>query len=225
MNSYKYDTHVHTSETSPCGRVPGTMGARMYKEAGYHGIVITDHYFNEYFSSLGKKSWEEKIDIYLQGYKNAYNEGQKIGLNVILGMELRFSENYNDYLVYGIDEAFLKENPKLYELNLKKFKERIKGKDILVYQAHPFRSWVSPADPKYLDGAEVFNGCPRQNSRNHRALRFAQENHLRMISGSDFHQIEDVAIGGIVLPEAPVNSNEFYQLLFHDRIIELLSEE
>ena len=39
--------------------------------------------------------------------------GDELGLDVILGAELRFPENDNDYLVYGIDEAWLRANPYL----------------------------------------------------------------------------------------------------------------
>lgn len=225
MNSYIFDTHVHTSETSPCGKIDGAMVSRLYKNAGYHGIVITDHYYDGYFNSLKIRNWEDKVEYFLQGYRNAYKEGQKIGLNVLLGIEIRFTENFNDYLVYGIDEEFLVENPMLYKLGLREFKKLIKGTDALIYQAHPYRLLISPANPQYLDGVEVFNGNPRHNSRNHRALKFANENNLKMISGSDFHQNQDLAIGGIILPENPETSIEFSGLLNDNRIIELISEK
>ena len=44
---------------------------RYYKEAGYNGIIITDHYYKEYFESMLEGSWEEKTDIYLSGYRAA----------------------------------------------------------------------------------------------------------------------------------------------------------
>jgi predicted metal-dependent phosphoesterase TrpH len=222
MNLYKYDTHVHTSETSPCGGIEGKKLVQLYKNAGYRGLVITDHYFNQYFDSLNDGSWEEKIESYLKGYKAALDEGRKLGLNIILGMEIRFEENDNDYLVYGIDEAFLIENKELYKLGLEKFKKLAESNDLLIYQAHPFRSWIVPVDTKYLDGVEVFNGNPRQESANPLALSYANSNKLKMISGSDFHQIEDLALGGIVIPEAPENSLEFVKLLNSNKIIELL---
>ncbi|MCX7708675.1 MAG: PHP domain-containing protein [Clostridia bacterium] len=225
MSLYRFDTHVHTSETSPCGRIDGAMVARLYKHAGYDGIVITDHYCSSVFNSIKTKNWAEKVDIFLEGYRNAYEEGQRIGLKVILGIELCFDESFNDYLVYGIDEVFLKEHPRLYELGLKKFREFVKDRSILIYQAHPYRSWVAPADPKLLDGVEVFNGNPRHNSKNHRALGFAKENKLKMLSGSDFHQKEDLALGGIVLSECPADSKEFAQLLRENKVVELLDSE
>ena len=218
---YKYDTHIHTSETSSCGKIDGASIARMYKSVGYDGLVITDHYTSDYFRYLHQKTWEEKIDTFLEGYRSAFNEGQKIGLNVILGIELQFEENYNDYLIYGITEEFLKENKELYKYTLKEFWELTRNKSILIYQAHPFRSWVTPANPSYLDGVEVFNGSPRFNSQNQLALAFAKYSNLMMISGSDFHEIGDLATGGILTYEAPTTSKEFVQLLINDGIVEL----
>ena len=38
------ELHLHTSESSPCGRVPAKKGMTMYREAGYDGVVVTDHF-------------------------------------------------------------------------------------------------------------------------------------------------------------------------------------
>jgi histidinol phosphatase-like PHP family hydrolase len=135
----KFETHMHTSETSQCGRVEAREGIRLYKEAGYDGVVITDHYYDGFFKKIDNASWENKIDCYLRGYRNAVCEGAKLSLKVLLGIEIRFVENANDYLVYGITEKFLKENPELYKLGLKGFNELIEKEDMLIYQAHPYR--------------------------------------------------------------------------------------
>jgi predicted metal-dependent phosphoesterase TrpH len=174
---------------------------------------------------LQLKSWKDKVDAYLSGYRSAREEGQKIGITVLLGMELRFDENYNDYLVYGFDESFLLDYKELYNMGLKKFKSFARKNNLLIYQAHPFRSWVTPANPAYLDGVEVFNGNPRHDSNNQLALTFARKNKLKMLSGSDFHQKEDLALGGIVLSEVPSSSSELVHLLNDNGIVELLPEK
>lgn len=83
--------------------------------------------------------------------------GRGIGLRVILGMELRFFGNADDYLVYGIDESFLKAMPYLFMKDLKIFHRITQQHDFLIYQVHPFRSGITPANPKDLDGVEVYN--------------------------------------------------------------------
>ena len=44
MEKFLLDMHMHTKETSSCGEVPAAEGVRLYKEAGYQGVMITDHY-------------------------------------------------------------------------------------------------------------------------------------------------------------------------------------
>lgn len=197
----RYETHLHTSETSPCGRVPAVDAVRIYKRAGYTGIVVTDHYFRDFFEDQHFKSWAAKIARYLEGYHNALEEGARLGLDVHLGMEIRFDENANDYLVYGFDEDFLRRNKKLYRLGLESFRKLTAGSGIVIVQAHPFRPHMIPADPSLLDGIEVYNGNPRHDSSNHLALEYAQQNGLKMLSGSDFHQTQDAARGGITVAE------------------------
>lgn len=225
MITYKLDTHVHTSQTSPCGKVDAKELVHLYKEAGYDGLVITDHYYRAYFENLDQSNWEDKIKQYLQGYHNALAEGKRLGLTILLGMEIRFDENENDYLVYGLDEDFLYKNKQLYTLNLQTFYKLIQNTSIRIYQAHPFRPRMIPADPHCLHGIEIYNGNPRHNSNNQKAYDYAQQNQLQMISGSDFHQVQDIARGGIVLPEAPTTCKEFAQILKEDKIIGLLHTE
>jgi len=222
MAIYKYDTHVHTKEVSPCGKVPAIEVVKLYKDAGYHGIVITDHYCDSFFESLYSLSWDEKIDRYLKGYNMALESGKKLGLKVLLGMEIRFIENANDYLVYGFDEDFLRENKELYKLNLKGFRELTKDKNILIFQAHPFRPAMIPAPPELLDGIEIFNGNPRHNSNNDLAYEYALKNQLLMLSGSDFHQKGDVAAGGIIISESIDNSKEFSDIIRNNEVAELI---
>jgi len=197
MKTILIDTHVHTGEVSSCGMVPAKNMIEYYKRAGYDGVIITDHYYDGYFESLSCKLWDDKVDCYLSGYRAALEEGSRVGLKVFLGMEIRFQEGPEDYLVYGIDEEYLRKNPKLYQHTLESYRESIKGSDILIFQAHPFRKGLKVADPKLLDGVEIMNGNPRHDSHNDLAFDFALKHGLMMIAGSDAHRPEDVGRGGI----------------------------
>ncbi len=221
---HKYETHFHTSETSQCGRVKAEEAVRIYHKAAYTGLVVTDHYYNGFFERHPFRSWDKKIDLYLAGYRNALAEGQRLGMDIQLGMEIRFNENANDYLVYGFDEAFLRKQRKLYRLTLKEFRELTAGMGIVIIQAHPFRVHMVPASPKLIDGVEVYNGNPRHNSSNHLALKYAQENKLKMLSGSDFHQPQDAARGGILVADR-IAANGFVPLILQEKIVELIKTE
>jgi len=219
---YKYDTHVHTAETSPCGKVKAEDVVKLYKNAGFSGIVVTDHYYSGLFKNSVHVTWKEKMRDYLKGYKIALEEGEKAGLKVILGVELSFTESFNDYLIYGITEDFLFEEGELYNLTLKEFRKIADKEGFLIYQAHPFRDMMERADPSLLDGVEVYNGHPYHMNRNDLALEFAKSNNLKMISGSDFHMTEALGRGGILTDAEVNNSIEFAGMLRTNESIRLI---
>jgi histidinol phosphatase-like PHP family hydrolase len=219
---FKFDTHVHTVETSPCARVKGAEIAKLYKEKGYSGIIVTDHYSIRTFIKMSGKSWDEKIEQYLSGYREAKRMGDAIGLKVLLGAELTFNFSINDYLVFGIDEEFLRKHLNLCKLGIAKLRKLADQYNLLVYQAHPYRLGMKRANPEFLDGVEVFNGNPRHNSKNDLALKFARKHGLLMSSGSDFHRMEDAATGGVFLPSVPENSQELVKMLRKQKSIELI---
>ncbi len=219
---FRYEMHLHTRETSPCGKVKGKEIVRLYKEKGYDGIVVTDHYNLMFFGSFSKMKWSDKVDMYLKGYRNALNEGRKLGMSVLLGMEIRLRFNFNEYLVYGFDEEFLFNNPKLYHMSLRKLSALVKKHNFVIYQAHPYRIGMTRCKREYIDGIEVYNGNPRHNSRNDKAKEYAKVHNLKTISGSDFHRIEDAGRGGVILPYNPNNGAELAKILRESKKVKLI---
>lgn len=207
-----YDCHVHTNEVSACGLIDAAEMVELYQRANYTGIVITDHYYDYYFEHLDG-TWAEKIEKYLSGYTEAKKRGQELDVEVLLGLELRFAGTPEDYLVYGVDRNFLLEYPRLDQLGLKKFSLLAKKHNLLVVQAHPFRSGLQVAEAQYLDGIEIFNGNPRHDSHNDLALAYAQQHSLIQLACSDAHQYQDVARAGIYLPVRVRTSAELVEVL------------
>ncbi len=219
---YLFDAHVHTAEVSPCGRIPAAEMVRRYRDAGYHGIVITDHYHATTVNHGRSAIWDAIMDRYLTGYRIAREEGDRLGILVLLGLELTFSgPAMNDYLVYGVTEEFLFRVPRLCALGLSPVSALAREEGFLIYQAHPFRVGQKPAPTGYIDGMEVYNGNPRCESRNHRALEHARRTGLAMISGSDAHQVEDIGRGGFRLSEMPADGAGFVKLLRETRMPEM----
>lgn len=200
MKKYLYEMHFHTKNTSNCANVSAEKAVEEYINAGYDGIVVTDHLSPSTYMKYGREllSWHKKVDFFLRGY-NAAKKAAAGRINVLLGMELRFrtSEGENDYLVYGINEGFLYKHPNLLEMNIKNFYELAHKNGFLVFQAHPFRVGMKVTNPKYLDGVEIFNGNPRHNSSNDIAEMWAKKYDLLVTSGSDYHELEDLGSGGI----------------------------
>ena len=116
----------------------------------------------------------------------------------MLGMELRFDENSNDYLIFGITEEFLRNNPPLYEMNPSSFSKLARENGILFVQAHPFRNSMTVIQPWLLDGVEVFNGHMGHDSRNEIANMWAEKYGLIKTSGTDFHYDHVPANAGIL---------------------------
>ena len=99
MKEYLYDPHTHTAETSKCGHLPAAEVVDRYAGHGFSGLVVTDHLHPEYLSRIDTDhNWDHVIDHYLAGYRASKARGDELGLDVILGAELRFPENDNDYL-------------------------------------------------------------------------------------------------------------------------------
>ena len=80
---------------------------------------------------------------------------------------------------------------------LKRTAKFFRNNGCIIIQAHPFRPYIYRANPKYLDGVEIFNGNPRHNSSNDIAEMWAKKYDLMVTSGSDYHEIEDLGSGGI----------------------------
>jgi len=215
LNRYKIELHAHSSESSRCGSVKAAELVEKYINAGYSALVLTDHYYARFFDKFSNLSWEKQLEKYLEGYKNAKEAAGDSEFKVFLGIEIKFNNDPNEYLVYGLDEVFLLTHPNLHHLNLKQFKILTEKEEaeILIFQAHPYRRGMAPADIELIDGLEVYNGNPRHNSNNDKALNYAKNNKLKMLSGSDFHEYEDLARGGIVSKKLPLKINELCNLL------------
>ena len=162
---------------------------KKYIELGYDGICITDHLHQEYIDTLDTKQWYSIADAYLAGTAPP-RVGDKLGLSVILGVEIRFPESERDYLLYGVDEMFLYRHPFLYDTTPQAFYGTFCD-EVLIIQAHPFRNYEFIHEG-CIHGLEIVNGNPRHANRNDRALQYALDNpDLFRLCGSDTHRIGD----------------------------------
>lgn len=212
----KIDLHVHTSEISGCALLSGEETVRLYAEAGYDAIVVTNH-----FASYNKRRFEaagfDFFAKYREGFALAEEAGKRYGLKVFCGYELRFNENENDYLVYGMDEATASDCDTIFAMDPRSFSAFAKERGILFYQAHPFRNRMTVVRPDYLFGIEVKNGNPRHDSRNDIAAAWAdRHSHLHRIGGSDCHEREDVGIAGILTEKEVNDMAELVEILKKD---------
>ena len=188
IKDYKYriELHCHTYPVSKCSQASPEKLVDLYKAAGYDAVVITDHINYTYRLRERYATDYDAAEYFLSGYRQAKEYGDKVGMNVILGME--YCADGHDILVYGIDEEFVHKTVPYVNAPLWMFREDLKDDNTLIINAHPFRGGVCELDDKNLDGAEVFNFCPGDRDRNGLIARYAKEHNIGIITcGSDFH--------------------------------------
>ena len=196
----KFELHAHTSECDKYAHLSGAELVRAYSEAGYRGMVITDHYFSLFYEwwrdELCPDDHQQIMHRYLQGYYAARNEAEKRGFTVLCGAEVRFDHTINDFLVYGLEEQDFYRLPLLNRLkNVEELVEVLPSHAVVV-QAHPFRDKMTVMSPDALFGIEVHNGGT-DPFRNEMARLYAEHYGKAMTSGSDIHHIKALARGGI----------------------------
>lgn len=206
---YKYDTHLHTMQASFCANVPGKFQAEAYKEAGYDGIIITDHFFRGNTCISRELPWEERINQFYSGYEDAKKRGDKIGIKVFFGWEETYAGT--DFLIYGLDKEWLLEHPECEYWTIQEQYQEVSAAGGLVVHAHPFRKrdYIPKIRlfPNLIHAVEVYN-AGNDEEENRRALTYAQQYDLPMTSGSDNHTAHVLCSG--VATNKPLNSIQDY---------------
>ena len=183
---FRIELHTHTAPASPCSSFSAKALAEALVREGIHAAVLTNH-FGPYHMGL-YKSKDEFLAQYLEAYRDLKREADVPGLTAIFGIELRFKENKNDYLVLGLGENDLARVYDAVEGGLKNFRATFPDKEILILQAHPDRDGMAHADAADLDGAEVFNLYPGYNPHTAISAKWAKETRLPiLVGGSDLH--------------------------------------
>ena len=213
---YKIEAHAHTLPVSACSETTVPELLEAYARLCYNGIVITNHFMTDYSTCMKDNSVDVGVKKYLNDYYEAVELGKKYGITVLLGSEIRFTENSNDYLVYGVDEKMLVEIYGYLKDGVENFRKNYSMPKSVFLQAHPFRNGMEEIDPKLLDGIETFNMHPGHNARIAVANMYAKENNLDiLIAGSDFHFLRGrcLSISAILTRKMPKDSFEFAQIL------------
>ncbi len=180
---YRVELHAHTNPVSGCSEIPPKELVQRYIALGAHGVVITNHATPNQ-KATPQKEW---LEWYTQDYMDTKAAGDKAGLQVYLGMEIRFPDSNNDYLVYGVDEETVAEAWDYLDKDLHQFYRRFHADDRVIVQAHPCRDGMAEVNPAYLDGVEVFNMHPGHNSRVAMAAKHPLAAEGIVTGGTDFH--------------------------------------
>ncbi len=194
---YKYETHLHTSETSKCASSSGAELAAHFKVLGYAGVFVTDHFFNGNTTVLPGLPWEERVDLFCRGYDSTREKGENLGLDVFLGWE--YGLGWAHFLTYGLGKDWLLSNPDMLEWDVLKYFDRVHEDGGWIVHAHPFREGIELVHlaPGKVDAVEIVNAA-RSDDANRYALDFAASFGLPRTGGSDIHSIKQKRHCGVV---------------------------
>ncbi len=213
---FKTEMHVHSASVSNCATVYEEDIVERYIAAGYTSLVLTNHlsrftYKNKKFDHSADP-WDVKIDYYMNGLDRMRTAAAG-RINVLLGVELRSNLDENDYLIHGIDEAFLRSFPEIMDTPIADVVTRVHEAGGLLFQAHPFRNNMRITKPSILDGIEVYNGHSGQESRNDIANMWADKFGLRKLSGTDYHHDHHVIGAGIETEQPITDTHQLVEIL------------
>ena len=203
-NMYYYELHMHTSDTSRCGKSPAADMVAAYKQKGFTGVVVTDHLMNVQSHAEPETDWNRRVEKQLAGYYAALEAGEKLGLTVYCGWELTYQDNAEDYLTLGLSPQFLYDHPWLERYDIEKYRDAVHAAGGILVRAHPYRrAWYikKPYVERegIADAIEVFNGGNSSQEENDMALAYAQKHNMPMTGGSDAHHVDETARGYIAL--------------------------
>ena len=182
---YKYETHLHTSPVSGCAIASAEETVKCYKELGYDGIFITNHFPDVDNSD---RTYEEKIEYYFSDYEKALELSETVGIKVFCGVETTYGGT--DFLVYGLDKEWFLAHPEIMSMRQSDKLTLMRESGALIVQAHPFReAWYIDhirLFPRHVDGVEIMN-ANRPDDENNLAKIYCEHYGLIKFAGSDNH--------------------------------------
>ncbi len=203
----KVEMHCHT-DGSHCAdyNIEGIIND--YLKAGYGGIVVTNHYAYKEVVRQGFSTPIEYSKAFLSWIDNAERVGKEKNFKIFYGMEVRLTYNNTEYMLYGFEKNFVLKNPEIYNLTQEQLFDLANKHNIFMYQTHPFRDGVRVGNPKFMHGAENFNGHYHHPNNNKLAKEFCDKNNLVKVTGTDFHHDDQPITTAILVPKNISNSIE-----------------
>jgi len=214
---FKTEAHLHTYPVSSCAQLTPVEQVRLFKEAGYDTVIVSDHFSPHHFKKLGEHlTFAEKVDKLCDAYLEAKAEGDRIGLTVLFSVELSFHKNH--YLLYGVTREFLKLREDIFDIDIDELYAHLKSHGITIIQAHSHRAEKCVPHPHHVDGFEI-NFNLRKDNYNERTVKVAKEYDLPLTIGSDAHRPEDVGISATLSDEKIESIEQYLRLVFERKLI------
>ncbi len=224
---YLYETHLHTYPVSRCAHETADVEdcLRFYKQLGYDGVFVTNHFLDGNINIDKNASYEEKINFYFSDYEKALLIADSIGIKVFCAVETSYGGT--DFLIYKLDKQWFLQHPEWRELKksdqLKLFAEH----GAFIIQAHPYREafYIDHIRlfPRLIHGVEVINASCNELV-NRMAGPYAEAYELAVSAGSDNHAgSKQKKLAGIAT-EQPLNSVDDFVNAVKERKVQIFSK-
>ena len=205
MKPYLYETHLHTYPVSKCAKVGVEEALAHYKQLGYTGVFITNHFIDGNMNYDKAAPYEEKIAFYFSDYEKGAALGQEMGIAVFFGIESTYKGT--DFLIYGLDKAWLLAHPEIESMKKSQMLTLMAEHGAFIVQAHPFReaSYIDHIRlyPRHVHGVETYNAS-RTAFENDLAAHYAKQYDLLLFAGSDNHTGAKQAMLGGMQSQVPI---------------------
>ena len=198
--------HLHTSPISKCAYASVRENLEFYKEIGYDGVFITNHFFDGNVGFDRTLPYAEKINLYFSDYEDGTRIGKELGIKVFCGVEMSYKGT--DFLVYGLDKEWWLDHPEIEDMKKSVQLPYLIEHGALIFQAHPFR------EARYIDhirlftcvqGVETIN-AERTDFVNKMADLYADYYGKLKIAGSDNHVASKAKNLAGVQTDTPITS-------------------
>ena len=214
---FLYELHMHTSEGSACGKSSIHDMIRFYKDRGFAGAVVTDHFSRGNCRPDRNLPWEEVVNAYCRSYSEGLETAAKLDPDLLFGLEQGYGGG-KEFLAYGFEPEFLYARPQLQAAGVAVWSQELRAVGGFLAYAHPFRQRSYIPEPRTMpdlslaDGVEVFNYCnlPEDNAL---AAETFKAGETILIAGSDLHRSEASGCCGVALPHRVHTSTDLARAL------------
>lgn len=215
---YLYETHLHTRPGSACAHNTGAEMVQAAVDMGYSGIIVTDHNWGGNTGIPRNLPWEQWVEEFATGYRDACEYASRYDFDVFWGYEAGYRGT--EFLIYGVTPEWMKEHPELKKADMKMQFQLVHEAGGMVIHAHPFREeWYIPEIrlyPELVDGVEGINAThSNRKSTSHndpafdrRAVEYAEKYHLPVTAGSDIHSV-NLYGGGVAFKRRLTSSKDY----------------
>ena len=206
---YRYETHLHSSPASKCGSYSVRDNMEFYKEIGYDGIFLTNHFIDANIGCDRTLPYRDQIEFFFADIEEGERLADEVGIKFFWGVETSYLGS--DFLIYGLSKEWYLSHPECVKVSAKEMLTMMAEDGALIVHAHPFR------DASYIDHIRLFpyhvhaveiDNCGNKDFQNEMARLYADCYGLPHSAGSDNHNAGDIdRLAGVEFDE-PINTIE-----------------